>query len=57
MVAYVISGISMSVIGSATNNVIVCYAEAPNEFQQNHPILSAEMNDAWRQAWPQEFTY
>merc|ERR1712232_175154 len=57
LVGFVISSILMSVIASATNTVIVCYAEAPNEFQQNHPVLSAEMNDTWRQVWPQEFTY
>ena len=46
-----------SVVSSAVNTVIVCYAEAPNEFQQNHPQLSEEMRAAWRQAWPNEFRY
>lgn len=57
LAGFVISSILMSVIGSATNTVIVCYAESPNEFQQNHPVLSSEMRLAWRQAWPEEFTY
>lgn len=47
----------LGVISSAVNTVIVCYAEAPNEFQQNHPQLSEDMRLAWRQAWPQDFTY
>ena len=46
-----------SLISSAVNTVIVCYAEAPNEFQTNHPALSERMLMAWRQAWPNEFTY
>jgi hypothetical protein len=44
----------MSVVGSAVNTVIVCFAESPAEFEQNHPHLSAEMRGAWRQAWPAE---
>jgi len=47
----------LGVVSSATNTVIVCYAEAPNEFQQNHPRLSEDMRLAWRQAWPNDFTY
>jgi len=42
----------MSVVSSAVNTVIVCFAEAPREFQQNHPQLSAEMCEAWQNAWP-----
>jgi len=47
----------MSVVGSAVNTVIVCFAEAPNEFQRNHPELSEEMRATWRQAWPVECGY
>lgn len=46
-----------SVVSSAVNTVIVCYAEAPNEFQTNHPALSERMLSSWRQAWPNEFSY
>eukprot|EP00545_Synedropsis_sp_CCMP1620_P000608 CAMPEP_0119011304 /NCGR_PEP_ID=MMETSP1176-20130426/5585_1 /TAXON_ID=265551 /ORGANISM="Synedropsis recta cf, Strain CCMP1620" /LENGTH=534 /DNA_ID=CAMNT_0006964105 /DNA_START=28 /DNA_END=1632 /DNA_ORIENTATION=+ len=46
-----------SVVSSAVNTVIVCYAEAPAEFQQNHPKLSEEMRAAWKQAWPNDFSY
>jgi hypothetical protein len=44
----------MSVVASAVNTVIVCFAEAPREFEENHPQLSMEMRSAWRQAWPDE---
>jgi large-conductance mechanosensitive channel len=52
IVGFVFSSILMSVVGSAVNTVIVCYAESPAEFQANHPQLSAEMRAAWILAWP-----
>lgn len=54
LVGFVLASILMSVVGSAVDTVIVCFAEAPNEFQANHPQLSNEMRAAWRQAWPVE---
>lgn len=47
----------MTLVSSAVNTVIVCYAEAPAEFQRNHPKLSEDMREAWRAAWPSEFHY
>ena len=47
----------MGVVKSATNTVIVCYAEAPKEFQTNHHDLSLQMRTSWRVAWPVEFQY
>ena len=52
LVGLLLSSIFMNVVQSAVNTVIVCYAEAPGEFQMNHPELSAEMRSAWTQAWP-----
>lgn len=57
MVGYAITATLFSIVSSATNTVIVCYAEAPAEFQANHPELSNKMRDSWRQAWPNEFNY
>lgn len=54
VVGFMLGSILMSVVGSAVNTVIVCFAEAPNEFAVNHPVLSTEMRTAWRQAWPTE---
>lgn len=51
---FVLASTLMSVVGSAVNTVIVCFAEAPAEFQLNHPQLSNEMRAAWTQAWPAE---
>lgn len=57
MMGYAIAATLFSLVGSAVNTVIVCYAEAPNEFQANHPELSNRMRETWRQAWPNEFNY
>jgi hypothetical protein len=53
VVGILLSSILFSVVGSAVNTVIVCYAEAPAEFQMNHPQLATEMRSAWVQAWPE----
>lgn len=47
----------MSIVASAVNTVIVCFAEAPNEFQNNHPELSNEMRETWKATWPNECTH
>ncbi|KAL7530016.1 hypothetical protein ACHAXR_003274 [Thalassiosira sp. AJA248-18] len=57
IIGAVLTNTLMTLVSSAVNTVIVCYAEAPHEFQQNHPKLSEDMRAAWRQAWPAEFTY
>ena len=54
LIGFVLSSILMSVVSSAVNTVIVCFAEAPREFEVNHNQLSLEMREAWRQAWPME---
>lgn len=43
----------LGVVGSAVDTVIVCYAESPAEFEQNHRALSVEMRQAYREAWPE----
>lgn len=54
LAGFILASILMSVVASAVNTVIVCFAEAPSEFQANHPQLSTEMRQAWKQAWPVE---
>jgi len=48
----VLASILMSVIGSGVNTVIVLFAEAPAEFQENYPELSQRMRDTWIEAYP-----
>jgi NhaP-type Na+/H+ or K+/H+ antiporter len=52
IVGLVICSVLMSTIGSAVNAVVVLFAEAPAEFQQNYPDLSQQMRDAWLGAFP-----
>ena len=47
----ILASIIFSVVNSAAETIIVLFAEAPAEFQQNHPVLSAEMNQAWASAY------
>lgn len=50
------SSIAFNTVESAVNTVIVCYADAPAEFQSNHPELSNEMRATWLQVYPNEFS-
>ena len=52
----IMSSLVFGVLHSAIDSVIVLYAEAPAEFQTNHPYLSQEMDEAWAQAWPDIFS-
>jgi hypothetical protein len=54
---FVMCNTLFSLVSSAVNAVIVCYAEAPSEFQTNHPRLSQDMRAAWSQAYPVDFRY
>lgn len=52
VVGLCISSIVLSCIGSSVNAVVVLYAEGPNEFEQNHPELSAKMRKVWNECYP-----
>lgn len=55
IIGMVLSSIMFAVVNSAADTIIVLFAEAPLEFQQNHPNLAAEMNYAWSKAYPTAF--
>lgn len=57
IIGSVLTSTLLTVVSSAVSTVIVCYADAPAEFDRNHPKLSQEMRASWRQAWPEEFNY
>lgn len=57
IIGFVLCSTLFGLISSATNTVVVCFAEAPAEFHHNHPKLSSPMLLAWRDAYPNEFTY
>jgi hypothetical protein len=49
---FVLTSVLFAVIGGAVNAVLVCFAVAPVDFEENHPELSDEMRNAWREVWP-----
>lgn len=57
IIGMVLTSTLFTLVSSAVNTVIVCYAEGPREFEVNHPMLSANMRAAWKEAWPTEFHY
>jgi len=52
IVGMVICSILMGVISSSVNTTIVCFADGPAEFEENHPELSAEMRRTYQEAYP-----
>jgi hypothetical protein len=56
VVGILLSSLVFQIVGSSVDTIIVLYAEAPNECQQNHPELAREMNETWSRAWPDVFS-
>ena len=52
VIGVVLASILFGLIHGSVNAVIVCFAAEPVDFQQNHPQLSDEMREAWREVWP-----
>lgn len=47
-----VCSILLSTIASGVNTVLVMFADAPQEFQQNHPVLSEKMRTVWQEFYP-----
>ena len=47
-----VSSVLFGIISSSVNAVIVLFATSPVDFEENHPELSEEMRNAWREVWP-----
>eukprot|EP00934_Nitzschia_sp_Nitz4_P001440 Nitzschia sp. Nitz4//scaffold253_size28098//9209//15122//NITZ4_008141-RA/size28098-processed-gene-0.22-mRNA-1//1//CDS//3329544300//1440//frame0 len=52
-IGYSLASVTMSTVVSGVNSVMVCYAEAPAEFESQHPALYQEMAAAWHSVYPQ----
>jgi hypothetical protein len=52
VIGIVLSGLFMGLLSSAVDSVIVCFAEAPHEFNESHPEHAQEMHRTWKDAWP-----
>lgn len=55
LLGIILASIIFGVVNSAADTIVVLFAEAPFEFQQNHPVLAAEMNQMWSKAYPDAF--
>merc|ERR1712113_1319386 len=47
-----ICSILLSTVASGVNTVIVMFADAPREFETNHPELSQRMREKWNEFYP-----
>ena len=47
-----IASVALSTFASGVNTIIVLFAEAPADFQQNHPELSQKMRQIWSEIYP-----
>jgi hypothetical protein len=55
VLGFVLSNVLFQVVASAVDTVVVCFAEAPTQLQQNHRHeISQRMIQAWRTAYPSE---
>lgn len=50
-IAMILSG----TVSSAVDTIVVAFAEAPRDFELNHPGLHMHMIEAWRRVYPDEF--
>lgn len=55
MIGTSLAYILMSVLSSAVDTILVGFAEAPLQFQRNHPGLYTQMVAGWREVYPEEF--
>jgi hypothetical protein len=56
LIGILMSSFVFDVLMSAVASIIVLFAEAPAEFNVNHPELAREVEEAWAQAWPDIFS-
>jgi hypothetical protein len=49
-----VSRMILGVVMSACDTVLVCFAEAPRELEQNHPGIHRTLIQAWQQVYPED---
>lgn len=54
LVGTVVSRMILGVVMSACDTVLVCFAEAPRELEQNHPGIHRSLIQAWQQVYPED---
>lgn len=55
IVSIILSMTMLCVIESSVSTIIVCLAEAPSEFEENHPTHNQAMRDAWSEVYQIRF--
>ena len=48
-----VCSVMMSVVKGAVNALIVCWADSPAKLEYQHPVLTAEMAEAWDSVFPE----
>ena len=48
-----ICSVMMNVVKGAVNALIVCWADSPAKLEYQHPVLTAEMAEAWDSVFPE----
>ena len=51
-----IAGALMRLVSSGVDTVVVCFAEAPTVFRENHPEHHERMEQAWLDTYPSEYS-
>ncbi len=51
IIALLLAVTMMGIINSAVGTIIVCFAEAPEEFEINHNTHSRDMKEAWNKVY------
>lgn len=54
VIGLIVPSVVFSMVGSAVNAVLVCFAASPLDLEENHPNMSKQMRAAWRDVWPNE---
>lgn len=52
VIGILVSNIMLSVVSSAVDTVIVCWAEGPGDLEVNHPEEFSKMRDVWYDTYP-----
>ena len=52
LIGIVVSSVLMSVVKGAVNTVVVCWADNQTRVLSEHPVLGAQLIDAWSTSFP-----
>lgn len=50
--AFIFPIVMVTLLDSIASTILVCFAEAPFDLEENHPMHSAEIREGCEQAYP-----